>query len=29
LKATGLSMLIELAAALGVAATWVVGLNAA
>lgn len=29
LKATGLSMLIELAAALGVAATWVVGLTAA
>jgi uncharacterized protein len=28
LKATGLSMLIELAAALGIAATWVVGLNA-
>jgi hypothetical protein len=26
LKATGLAMLIELAAALGVAATWVVGL---
>jgi uncharacterized protein len=29
LKATGISMLIELAAALGVVATWVVGLNAA